>query len=297
VPSRLAYPQPLGDGRNSMTRSGISLVIAALLLQGSAARAAQLDKDSCAKLKTEQAQLEQGGTRGSMGKGPEWAKVNLAPDKLEQIRRLIELDEQLLFRCGGRPLVIIPHDPDPAAREVENKEGAAKGPPAKAAKAPDAEKKQTVPLKKAAAPPSNQPAKGAAKETPPVKTAPQPEAASAPAKEAATETPPAKTTPQPDAASAPAKDGEDKKSSALQADQPPVKEAAKETPPAKAAPQPQAGPASTPAPSKEAEDKKAAAAKAAKAKAKKRANDAYSPPFSDWNINPFAAQAGPPGKK
>ena len=72
-----------------MTRSGISLVIAALLLQGSAARAAQLDKDSCAKLKTEQAQLEQGGTRGSMGKGPEWAKINLAPDKLEQIRRLI----------------------------------------------------------------------------------------------------------------------------------------------------------------------------------------------------------------
>ena len=280
-----------------MTRSGISLVIAALLLQGSAARAAQLDKDSCAKLKTEQAQLEQGGTRGSMGKGPEWAKVNLAPDKLEQIRRLIELDEQLLFRCGGRPLVIIPHDPDPAAREVEYKEGAAKGPPAKAAKAPDAEKKQTVPLKKAAAPPSNQPAKGAAKETPPVKTAPQPEAASAPAKEAATETPPAKTTPQPDAASAPAKDGEDKKSSALQADQPPVKEAAKETPPAKAAPQPQAGPASAPAPSKEAEDKKAAAAKAAKAKAKKKANDAYSSPFADWNINPFAAQAGPPGKK
>ena len=189
-----------------MTRSGISLVIAALLLQGSAARAAQLDKDSCAKLKTEQAQLEQGGTRGSMGKGPEWAKVNLAAEKLEQIRRLIELDEQLLFRCGGRPLVIIPHDPDPAAREVESKDGAAKGPPAKAAKAPDAEKKQAVPLKKAVAPPANQSAKGAAKETPPVKTAPQPEAASAPAKEV-----------------------EDKKSAAPPAEQP-VKEAAKETP-------------------------------------------------------------------
>jgi hypothetical protein len=252
-----------------MTRSGISLVIAALLLQGSAARAAQLDKDSCAKLKTEQAQLEQGGTRGSMGKGPEWAKVNLAPEKLEQIRRLIELDEQLLFRCGGRPLVIIPHDPDPAAREVESKDGAAKGPPAKAAKAPDAEKKQAVPLKKAVAPPANQSAKGAAKETPPVKTAPQPEAASAPAKEV-----------------------EDKKSAAPPAEQP-VKEAAKETPPAEVAPQPQAGPALT----KEAEDKKAAAAKAAKAKAKKRANDAYSSPFADWNINPFAAQAGPPAKK
>ena len=60
-----------------MTRSGISLVIAALLLQAPATRAAQLDKDSCAKLKNEQAQIEQGGTRGSMGKGPEWA-VNLA---------------------------------------------------------------------------------------------------------------------------------------------------------------------------------------------------------------------------
>jgi hypothetical protein len=282
----------MGDGRNSMTRSGISLVIAALLLQAPAARAAQLDKDSCAKLKTEQAQLEQGGTRGSMGKGPEWAKVNLGPEKLEQIRRLIELDEQLLFRCGGRPLVIIPHDPDPAAREVENKDGAAKGPPAKAAKAPDAEKKQAVPLKKAAVPPANQPAKGAAKETPLAKTAPQPEAASVPAKEAAKETPTAKLAPQPEAAPAPAKEGGDMKSAAPPAEQP-VKEAAKEAPPVKEALQPQAGPA----PTKEADDKKAAAAKAAKAKAKKKANDAYSPPFADWNINPFAAQVGPPAKK
>src|SRR5262245_41598595 len=110
-----------------MTRSGISLVIAALLLQAPAARAAQLDKDSCAKLKTEQAQLEQGGTRASLGKGPEWAKVNLGPEKLEQVRRLIELDEQLLFRCGGRPLVVLPHDPDPAAREPDRKDAPAKG--------------------------------------------------------------------------------------------------------------------------------------------------------------------------
>ena len=112
-----------------MTRSGLSLVIAALLLQAPAARAAQLDKDSCAKLKTEQAQLEQGGVRGSLGKGPQWAKANLAPEKLEQIRRLIEVDEQLLFRCGGRPLVLLPSDPDPAARgEVESKDDARRRP-------------------------------------------------------------------------------------------------------------------------------------------------------------------------
>ena len=131
-----------------MTRIGLSLVIAALLLHAPATRAAQLDKDSCAKLKTEQGQLEQGGTRGSMVRGPEWAKSNLAPDKLEVIRRLIEVDEQLLFRCGGRPLVLLPNgDPDPAAREIESP----KGPPAKAAKppqavkkAPDAEKKKVA---------------------------------------------------------------------------------------------------------------------------------------------------------
>ena len=121
-----------------MTRSGLSLVIAALLLQAPAARAAQLDKDSCSKLKTEQAQLEQGGVRGSLGKGPEWAKANLAPEKLEQVRRLIEVDEQLLFRCGGRPLVLLPSDPDPAARgEGESKDDAQP----KAVKPPAAEKK------------------------------------------------------------------------------------------------------------------------------------------------------------
>jgi hypothetical protein len=249
-----------------MTRSGISLVIAVLLLQAPAARAAQLDKDSCAKLKTEQAQLEQGGTRVNLGKGPEWAKINLAPEKLEQIRRLIELDEQLLFRCGGRPLVVIPHDPDPAAREVESKDGAAKGPPAKAAKTPPAEKKQAVPLKKAAAPPADQPTKGAAKETQRVKAAPQPGAASAPAKE-----------------------GEEKKSAAPLVDQL-AKEAAKETAPV-TAPQPEAAPSLA----KEAEDKKAAALKAAKAKAKKKANDAYSP--TDWFTNPFASQGNPAAKK
>lgn len=243
-----------------MTRSGLSLVIAALLLQAPATRAAQLDKDSCGKLKTEQAQLEQGGTRGSLGRGPEWAKANLAPEKLEQIRRLIEVDEQLLFRCGGRPLVILPSDPDPAAREVESKDGA-KGPPAKAArtpatekKTPAIEKKKAVPLKKAAAPAVDQPAKEVAKETPPPTAVPPPEAAPAPAKEAA-----------------------------------------KEPPPATTAPQPAAAPVPSPPPSKEEADKKAAAVKAAKAK--KKANDAYRPPAPEWGSNPFPDQAAPSAKK
>src|SRR5436305_6223092 len=70
VPRRLAYPPRMGDGRISMTRSGLSLVVTALLLQAPATHAAQLDKDSCSKLKVEQTQLEQGGTRGSLIRGP-----------------------------------------------------------------------------------------------------------------------------------------------------------------------------------------------------------------------------------
>ena len=164
-----------------MTRSGITLFAAALLLQMPAARSAPLDKDGCAKLKAEQGQLEHAGTRGNMGKGPQWAKTNLEPDKLDQIRRLLEVDEQLLFRCHGKPLVNLPKDPvdpDPAAREPGT-DGT------KAAKAPkvakkevgkkdgekkDAGKKEAV--KKTAAQPADPATKGAAKQEPAAGTAP-----------------------------------------------------------------------------------------------------------------------------
>ncbi len=125
-----------------MTRSGITLLLAVLLLSAPPARTAPLDKEGCAKLRTEEAQLVQAGTRTSMSKGPEWAKTNLAPDKLEQIRRLLEVDEQLQFRCHGKALVNLPRDPDadPAAREVEGKEPAAKRPKAARKKAAVAKK-------------------------------------------------------------------------------------------------------------------------------------------------------------
>jgi hypothetical protein len=126
-----------------MRRSGIRLffVVGALLLGMPAALPAPLDKASCEKLKAEQGQLEQAGTRGNMAKGPEWGKINLAPDKLDQIRRLIEVDGQVLFRCSGRPLVELPKEVevDPAAAGAKE-DGEA--PAAKAAKAaPPAKKK------------------------------------------------------------------------------------------------------------------------------------------------------------
>ena len=42
------------------------------------------------------------GCAANMEKGPQWAKTNLAADKLEQIRRLMDVDEQLIFRCSSR---------------------------------------------------------------------------------------------------------------------------------------------------------------------------------------------------
>jgi len=178
-----------------MTRLSITLFLAALLLQAPAVRSAPLDKASCERLKAEQGQLEQAGVRASMAKGPEWAKVNLAPDKLDQVRRLIEVDGQVLFRCDGRPLVALPKEveADPAAIPAEAK---AEGPEAtaskpatttskpEAAKAAPVEKK--APQKKAAV--VKEKAEPTAKAQPkeaPAKKAPAPPKAPAKAKEAA----------------------------------------------------------------------------------------------------------------
>jgi hypothetical protein len=139
----------------------------ALLLQVGVANAASLDKETCDKLKVEQAQLEGTGVRGTMAKGPEWAKANLAADKLGEIKRLLELDELLLFRCQGRPLVVLPPEVelDPAARAAEGKEDGqetdAKA-PAAAKKAPASQAKTAVggePKAKAAAPKDGLPKK------------------------------------------------------------------------------------------------------------------------------------------
>jgi len=104
-----------------MIRGRLVLYLAVVLVALARASAAPLDADTCAKLKAEQTQLEDAGAGHNMAKGPQWAKANLAPDKIEQVRRLIELEELLLFRCTGRSLVTLPPepDPDPAAASAE----------------------------------------------------------------------------------------------------------------------------------------------------------------------------------
>jgi hypothetical protein len=248
-----------------MTRRALSLVIAALLLQAPVSWAVQLDKESCTKLKSEQAQLEKDGARGSLGKGPDWAKANLGPEKLDQVRRLIEVDEQLLFRCGGRPLVVLPSDPDAAPGE---------GAPEKPEKSQlDMSKKAAVPAKRATAPPPGKEREARPAAPPPRGSAPAVGAAS----EVAKEPPPAGAGPTPEAASPP----------------PPTKQDPANVAPAATA----VTPPPTPSPSTKAEEeKKAAALKAAKTKAKKKAEDAYRPPAPEWSSNPFADQVAPAKK-
>ena len=154
-----------------MTRFGLVLGVKAWLLGCGAAAAAPLDQDACARLKTELLQLELAGTRNNMAKGPDWAKVNLSADKLAQIQRLMEVEEQLWFRCQGKPLVVLPEgvDGEAAAPAERGKEAAG------AAKA-------ATDVKAAKEPPP--PGKAQAKSPAPGKPGPQP-AGKAPAAKAA----------------------------------------------------------------------------------------------------------------
>jgi hypothetical protein len=119
------------------------------------ALAAPLDEQACKGLKTEREALVTRGIESDMAKGPEWAKSNLQPDRLKEVARLIELNEQLTFRCGqltvarpdGKPL-LKKEDPAPKGAATEKK-GANPAAPA-AAGAPPAKKKKKAAAEKPA---------------------------------------------------------------------------------------------------------------------------------------------------
>lgn len=98
---------------SSFLRTSRVVVAAVALVVPAVAWGAALDADSCAKLKSEQEAMEKAGLKETVSRGPEWAKANLPSEKFNEIKRWIEVDEQLLFRCPGRHLVNLPLDPDP----------------------------------------------------------------------------------------------------------------------------------------------------------------------------------------
>jgi hypothetical protein len=98
-----------------VTSSQSLVLLVALLVGGAAlsqARATPLDADACNKAMIEHGVLEEAGVEQNMAKGPEWAKANLSPERIEQVRRFIELEEVIQFRCRSKSRVTLPPDPD-----------------------------------------------------------------------------------------------------------------------------------------------------------------------------------------
>ncbi len=142
------------------------------------ARAEPLAKEACDASKTEQDKLVAGGIKDDIARGPDWAKGNLKPDRLNQIQRYIELEEQLSFRCGLASVKLML--PEPPAEATQPAAEAAPKPKAKpkprAAAVPD------PPAAPAASEPgkSPQPATDAAAAKPQPKAQAKPKAAAKP---------------------------------------------------------------------------------------------------------------------
>lgn len=73
-----------------------------------------LDEPACNALKSEQQRLAADGLKTDMLRGPEWAKTNLSAARFEQIKHLIDVEEQIAFRCPLPPAPKI-QQADPAA--------------------------------------------------------------------------------------------------------------------------------------------------------------------------------------
>ncbi len=80
--------------------SGLATVLA--LAGGGIAPAtgAPLDAPACEQLQAKLDTLRSEGAAADMARGPEWARANLPPDRLQRIGTLLETEEQLNFRCG-----------------------------------------------------------------------------------------------------------------------------------------------------------------------------------------------------
>ena len=76
-----------------------ALGIVVLALVPRVASAEMLDEPACNHLKNEQARLAAEGLKTDILRGPEWAKSNLPQARLDQIKHLMDVEEQLQFRC------------------------------------------------------------------------------------------------------------------------------------------------------------------------------------------------------
>jgi hypothetical protein len=93
--------------RSGRCRGRAAATVFGLLAVAGEVAAAPLSKDECEAVKSEQSGLVGKGVRADMEKGVDWAKANLDQARMQLVARLIEVDEQVLFRCATRPSGIV----------------------------------------------------------------------------------------------------------------------------------------------------------------------------------------------
>jgi len=79
----------------------------------------KLDEDTCGQLRVEQTKFLKTGILSEMNKGPEWAKANLSPERMREIKRYIQLDEQVRFGCRDAKLSADAEKASAAASRIE----------------------------------------------------------------------------------------------------------------------------------------------------------------------------------
>jgi len=148
--------QTIGGGARRAMHGGatasLAILLAALAVAGaSGVHAARLGKDACYELRVELGFLRAAGAEEDMKLGHDWARINLTRDELENVQRLVEVEEELRFRCGrlrGRLVAkkpkVIP-SPDTPMRKPALAKAKAQGSP------PVATKAAALPPKKKAA--------------------------------------------------------------------------------------------------------------------------------------------------
>ena len=72
------------------------------------APAAPFDKEACDKLKVEEKKLLTREVQEALSRGPDWVKAHLDPEKIEQVRQYLTVEESVMFRCrtGGIKIVL-----------------------------------------------------------------------------------------------------------------------------------------------------------------------------------------------
>jgi len=127
-----------------------------------------LPKEACDAVAVEHAKLTAEGLPELLKKGPDWVRTNLGEPRVHDVARYIQLQEQMLFRCGYDKARALPGaDGDDSGDQKTDQNSASATPP------PLPERKPPVP---AAFKPQTQPTpvNASPKAAPPARSRPKP---------------------------------------------------------------------------------------------------------------------------